>query len=200
MPEFKVGDRVIYNEDGHKGKIVEIFEESQQWARIELTDGIFVTVRMMKIDALNDVPAFEIEPGKFYRLRNGGKYHCLSITSMKEGLPIVGELLTDEGWLWVTHGVDGRSAVYEEYDIVAPWRSTPVVNWKAMPEWIEGVFSNTDGAWLGYYDGKPRMDEHCWGYSNCKYTVIPPAYFPTDESGKPWEGGWKDSLCERQED
>jgi len=108
-----------------------------------------------------------------------------------------GAKLHEEGyWGSMSWDINGNywSGKESPHDIIGPWVDKPIVNWPAMPEWVNALAMNKLGTWYGYESSKPT-----WGKGGFA-TLIHPDYYPTNEDGTPWTGDCQDSLCERPEE
>ena len=135
----------------------------------------------------------KIEPGKYYKTRDGRKVRIYATDGLAE-YPIHGAVLNNNGWraaMWDSSGsAYNNLAIQATVDIVSEWSDTPIVNWPAMPAWCNYVAMDEDGQWYAYID-KPGTDSEGW-LPNNDYCFIPKKYHPT------FTGDWKDSLAERE--
>ena len=138
----------------------------------------------------------KIEPGKYYRTRDGHKARIYAVDGLKD-CPIHGAFLGNNGWraaAWDSNGsVYANLAIQATIDIVSEWSDTPIVNWPAMPAWCNYVAMDADGKWYCYVT-KPEISDYvrAWLPTSANYNKIPKQYAPT------FTGDWKDSLAERE--
>lgn len=136
----------------------------------------------------------KIEPGKFYKTRDGRKVRIYA-TDGCDDWPIHGATLINCGWQLCRWDSQGRAKVHTllsiTADIIGEWRDTPIVNWPAMPAWCTYVAMDKDGTWYAYID-MPNIELNGWANSDHCY-FIPKEYHPI------FTGNWKDSLAERNE-
>lgn len=140
-----------------------------------------------------------IEPGKFYRTRNGYKARIYATDGGDTKNLIHGAILKqDDSWLsqcWHAGGKYFNKCQCDD-DIVSEWIDAPVVNWSAMPAWANFVAKDSDGAWFWYsyrpnyrvsdgnWEGDQPIESRTWG-------AIPIVFSPT------FTGPWTASLVER---
>lgn len=133
-----------------------------------------------------------IEPGKFYRLRNGQKYRCHS-NDCYGVYSINGEQLTQKGWVAFLLTKEGKnyfgSNGKDPLDIIAPWVDKPEVKWSALPAWHNWVAMDENKIWYSYED-KPLNDTNRWriGHKGGALDIHP------DYAPKNYTGTWQDSL------
>lgn len=94
-------------------------------------------------------PSLVIEPGKFYRTRDGRKARVYAVDG-ESPYSIHGAVLIDTGWQahgWTICGSWG-AGLERHLDIVAPWIDLPEVDWSKLPDSITCVTADKDGeAW-----------------------------------------------------
>jgi hypothetical protein len=139
----------------------------------------------------------KIEPGKYYRLRNGLKYRCYATDGNRPYYPIHGAYFAKEsgGWDVLSLTADGKNdatSYVTDFDIVDYWTDKPIINWANIAAWHNYVFQDYCGTWYAT-SGKPTKlpDRNNWGFRYIHTTDIPTEYAPI------WAGSWRDSLTQR---
>jgi hypothetical protein len=138
-----------------------------------------------------------IEPGKFYKLRNGYKYRNY-VTDGGGNCPNHGAYLfgDEDKWHQISHRKNGSSVSDGDsvWDIIAPWIDKPQMDTSVLPAWWKSYAMDESGSWW-WHSERPTlyMIREEWLYATgALYGKIPPEYAPK------WDGDWKDSLVVRE--
>lgn len=137
----------------------------------------------------------KIEPGRFYRLRNGRKMRCYAIDGCRD-LSIHGATKVDEGWKLGSWYSDGKAVKYSvsTADIISEWEDKPEIDWSLYPSWVKAVAMDKNRVWYTYIATPIIWDgENFWDSSARTSTQILHEYAPK------WVGDWRNSLVVRPE-
>jgi len=130
-----------------------------------------------------------IVAGKFYKTRDARMVRIYCTDGGGE-YPVHGALLGGADWVVRTWTLKGERQKHkaDHMDIISAWAEKPVVNWGAMPAWVNYVAMDECGEWLGY-STEPTLHE--WHWADVESFSIHEDYYPE------YTGPWKDSLMER---
>ena len=86
----------------------------------------------------------KIEAGKDYLQRNGWRWRCYS-TEGTEPYPLLGAILTENGWVMERKAKDGLSQSEVGGDVIAKWVDKPEVDWSLYSKWDKCIIQAQSG-------------------------------------------------------
>lgn len=117
----------------------------------------------------------EWKVGSFYKSRDGQKWECLK-TDLDSIFTII---LTDEKTV-IRVMINGKFypiPMESQYDIISEWIEEPIIDWDAMPKWIDWVAMDESGKWY-CYENEPIKSITCWNKNTGLFHKIPQEYEP----------------------
>lgn len=130
-----------------------------------------------------------IQPGKFYRTRDGRKARVYVIDG-SEPYPVHGAVFEIGSWDCRTWRLNGRYS-NDNCDLIAEWIDKPEIDWSKMPEGTVAVFNSCkSGHWFAS-TLIPKLNDDYF-YSGGKWIELYPQHRPN------WSGDWRDSLVTRE--
>lgn len=124
----------------------EFFAENGKWSNSVSVGRKVISVYTYR---RRKKPALVIEPGKFYRTRDGRKARVYA-TDGRVLYIIHGAVLTDRGWMSARWKKNGRFCWPDDhiFDLIAHWIDLHEVDWSKLPDNITCVTVDKDGdAW-----------------------------------------------------
>lgn len=137
-----------------------------------------------------------IEPGKFYRTRDGKKARIYA-TDGGSPYQIHGAVQCDEVWVshtWTKDGIFREGTLQADSDLISEWREEPEVPWERVPIECKWVAMDAGGRWFGYTT-QPTACYGSWAIDNTGHAQL---LFPS-QTPKNYTGGWRESLTKRPE-
>ncbi|MBU3661196.1 MAG: hypothetical protein FGM14_15090 [Flavobacteriales bacterium] len=116
----------------------------------------------------------EWKVGSFYKSRDGQKWECLKTDMLTPEKIVLTNNLSVE-----LYYLNGRwyQSQEDEQDIISEWIEEPIIDWDAMPRWIDWVAMDESGKWY-CYENEPIKSMTSWDRPTGLFHKIPQEYYP----------------------